>query len=62
MGRDKSAINVNIRFFFIKDKIDSGELELEYLPTEDMIADVLTKPLQGELFRKLRNQLLNWTD
>ena len=24
-----------------------------------MIADILTKPLQGELFRKLRKQLLN---
>jgi hypothetical protein len=27
-----------------------------------MLADLLTKPLQGELFRRLRNQLLNWDD
>ena len=54
--------HINIRFFFIKDKIDNGELELEYLPTEDMVADILTKPLQGNLFKKLRNELLNWTD
>jgi histone deacetylase 1/2 len=54
--------HINIRFFFIKDKVDNGELELEYLPTEDMVADILTKPLQGQLFRKLRNQLLNWTE
>jgi hypothetical protein len=25
-----------------------------------MLADVLTKPLQGELFRAMRKQLLNW--
>jgi hypothetical protein len=51
---------INIRFFFIKDKIDNGELVVEHMPTEDMIADILTKPLQGELFRKLRAKLLNW--
>ena len=27
-----------------------------------MIADILTKPLQGELFRRLRRKLLNWRD
>jgi hypothetical protein len=52
--------HINIRFFFIKDKLDNGELTVEYLPTEEMIADILTKPLQGELFRKLRAKLLNW--
>jgi hypothetical protein len=51
--------HVNIRYFFIKDKVESGEISIEYLPTESMIADILTKPLQGELFRRLRNALLN---
>jgi hypothetical protein len=51
---------VNIRFFFAKDRVDSGEIKLEYCPTADMVADIFTKPLQGELFRKLRRQLLNW--
>ena len=40
--------------------MESGELELEYLPTDDMLADLLTKPLQGEKFRCLRDELLNW--
>jgi hypothetical protein len=52
--------HVNIRFFFAKDRADSGEIKLEYYPTADMVADRFTKPLQGELFRKLRRQLLNW--
>jgi len=51
--------HINIRYFFIKDKINSNELRIEYLPTEDMKADVWTKPLQGELFKRLRNKLLN---
>ena len=27
--------------------------------TEDMVANILIKPLRGELFRRLRTQLLN---
>jgi hypothetical protein len=54
--------HINIRFFFVKDKIDSGYVKIEYLPTGEMIADILTKPLQGGLFRKLRRQLLNWDE
>ena len=51
--------HVNIRYFFIKDRVNSGDLKLEYLPTSEMIADILTKPLQGEAFRVLRDALLN---
>jgi hypothetical protein len=56
----ESTRHIAIRFYFIKDKVDSNELRIEYMPTEDMIADILTKPLQGELFRSLRKKLLNW--
>jgi hypothetical protein len=35
---------------------------VEYCPTEDMISDVLTKPLQGSAFHKLRTLLLNIKD
>lgn len=51
--------HVSIRYFFIKDRVTSGDLKLEYLPTAEMIADILTKPLQGETFRILRDALLN---
>jgi hypothetical protein len=50
----------NIRYFWLKDRIDSGELKLRYQPTSDMVADMLTKPLQGQQFIELRNKLLNW--
>ena len=51
--------HVNIRYFFIKDRISSGDIKIAYLPTNEMTADILTKPLQGELFRKLRSKLLH---
>lgn len=61
-GRSNSSRtrHINIRFFFIKDRVDKKEISLKHLPTNEMIADILTKPLQGEKFRKLRRALLNW--
>jgi hypothetical protein len=52
--------HVHIRYFWVKDRIDSNEIKIEYLPTDEMTADILTKPLQGDKFILLRNKLLNW--
>jgi len=51
--------HIAMRYFFIKDRIDKKEINVKYLETENMISDILTKPLQGNLFRKLRDILLN---
>jgi hypothetical protein len=55
-----STRHINIRYFWLSDRVKSGELSIRYVPTSDMVADMFTKPLQGELFRKLRRKLLNW--
>jgi hypothetical protein len=52
-GRLSSRSNtrhINIRYFFIKDRVDKKEVSILYCPTEDMIADFFTKPLQGVKF------------
>jgi hypothetical protein len=54
--------HIAVRFFFVADRVKSKEINIEYMPTGEMLADILTKPLQGALFKKLRNQLLNWPD
>ena len=51
--------HINIRYFFIKDRIDKGEIVVEHLSTLQMIADYLTKALQGTAFREKRQLLLN---
>ena len=53
--------HVNIRYFFVKDRIDSGEVEVKYTGTEEMIADFFSKPLQGALFDKFRDKIMNVT-
>ena len=52
--------HVDIKYFFLHDRILHGDICVKYMNTKDMIADVLTKPLQGEPFRVLRDKLLNW--
>ena len=47
------------RYFFITDRIASNEISVEYMPTNDMLADIFTKPLQGNAFKRLRDMLLN---
>jgi hypothetical protein len=37
--------HIDIRFHYIRWIIDEGKLKLVYCPTEDMVADTLTKPL-----------------
>jgi hypothetical protein len=55
----KRTKHINMRFYFIKDRIDSGEVCVEFCPSEQMIADFFTKPLQGALFIQLRNIIMN---
>jgi hypothetical protein len=50
--------HINIRYFFITDHSKSNNIRIVHCPTEDMLADFFTKPLQGNLFRKFRAVLL----
>ena len=57
-GASNRTRHVNIRYFWVSQFIDDGTIKVEYTPTANMIADILTKPLQGTLFRTLRSRLL----
>ena len=50
--------HIDVRYFFIKDRIDNGTIEVEYCPTGIMLADFFTKALQGNGFRKFRDVVL----
>ena len=58
MSCGKGSRHINIRYFFITDRIKNKEIRVQYCPTEEMIADYFTKPLQGSLFKKFRNMIL----
>jgi hypothetical protein len=54
----KRTRHINIRYFFITDRIAKKEIAIQYCPTKQMVADYFTKPLQGALFYKFRDQIL----
>ena len=45
---------LNVRYFFLTDQVEKGNLRITYCPTDDMTADYMMKPLQGETFRKFQ--------
>jgi hypothetical protein len=55
----KKTKHIKAKFFFIKDRVDSGEIRVIDCPAEEMWTDVLTKQLQGMAFRTMRVQLMN---
>jgi hypothetical protein len=55
-GKQSRAINV--RYFFLSDQVKQGNLTIEYCPTDKMVADFWTKPLQGKKFREFRRRIM----
>lgn len=55
----KRTKHIKLRYFFIKDKVQSGDVSIEYRPTDQMWSDVLTKPKQGTAFRQDWAMLMN---
>lgn len=54
--------HIKVQYFFIKDRITDGEIQVVYCPTEDMLGDFFTKPLQGTKFKKFRKLILGLPD
>jgi hypothetical protein len=55
----KRTKHIKSRYFYIKDKVDQGEVNIQHQPTDKMWSDVLTKPKQGKGFRLDRSMLMN---
>ena len=54
----KRTKHINIRCFFITDRVKKGYVSVVWCPTGDMIADYTTTPLQGYVFKKFRDQIM----
>jgi hypothetical protein len=57
----KRTRHMNVRYFFIADRVKSKEIRIEYCPTGIMVADYFTKALQGLIFRQLRDMIMGNT-
>ena len=54
----KRTKHMDIWYFYVSDHVQNKTLSLKHCPTEEMLADYFTKPLQGALFNRLRNHIM----
>ena len=54
LSSSRKTMHIKAKFFFIKDKVNSKEVKIVDCPAGVMWADLLTKPLQGTEFIKMR--------
>ena len=52
--------HIDIRYFWVKERVDGKEAIVRHLRTEKMYANVMTKPVQGKQFVSERDCLTNW--
>ena len=56
----KRTRHINIRYFFVVDRIANKEVSVEFCPTLKMLGDYFTKPLQGSQFQTLRDRIMKY--
>jgi hypothetical protein len=54
----KRTKHIKVKYFYVKDKIEQGEITVEHCPTEQMWTDINTKPKQGAVFREFRGEVM----
>ena len=59
LSSGKRTRHFDIRLFYINDLIGRGECIVKYCPTEEMIADYMSKPLTGKAYQINKRQILN---
>ena len=55
----QSSRHIRLRYHFIREQVEGGTLKLQWVPTTQQLADVLTKPLHGQTFRQWRDKLVS---
>ena len=50
--------HIKIRYFFIQDRIEKGDISLKYCHTDKMVSDFMKNLLQGKKFFKFRDHIM----
>ena len=54
----KGNKHIMLRYYFVKDYVKKGIVKLKYVPSEENLADIMTKPMKKTIFRILRDRLM----
>jgi hypothetical protein len=50
--------HIEVRYHFLRDNVEKGEIILIHVPTHNQLADIFTKPLDQATFTRLRGSLV----
>lgn len=56
-AENKRTKHVDVRYHFLKEKVNDGTISLHYVSSQSQLADILTKPLGKQCLERLRDQL-----
>lgn len=54
----KRGKSIDIRYHSVREAVKKGEVKLEYVRSEDNVADILTKPLGAQAFNNIRRKIV----
>ena len=54
----KRSFHLDIKYFFITEYLERGEMKIKLCPTDAMIADYISKSLQGHKFFKFKKHIM----
>ena len=49
--------HIAIRYHFLRDHQQKGDIEIAYVSTKEQLADIFTKPLDEQIFNKFMHEL-----
>jgi hypothetical protein len=58
VSSSKHTRHIEIWYYHVANQVAKGDLRVVWCPTDEMIADFLTKPLQGKAFVKFWDLLM----
>jgi hypothetical protein len=56
-GWNRRTRHMNVRYQYVQQAVRDGSIRIEYVASEEQLADGLTKALKTELFKRWRGKL-----
>lgn len=48
----ENSKHIDVRYFWIRQEVENKNIQIEHMPTDEMLADIFTKPLTPKPFKK----------
>ena len=59
MSSTKRTKHINVRYYFVKSRIDAGEVIVQWYSGDKLVGDFFSKPLSGSKFLRFRRKIMN---